>query len=167
MKILLPHGEHYKKKEKDNMIELSKFSKACKEVLEILNNVEEKDLEKIPKDFIDDIKKNADKNYIPNIDINKKFEEQELLPETIDLLAYIYRKYWCNQEEKEEFDTIMKKNDIEYQNEMMRKYDINEKIKKRKKTLNIENTEKSLIETEENKNIIKIIFKYLKSIFKK
>ena len=44
MKILLTHGEHYNKKEKDNMIELSKFSKACKEVLEILNNVEEKDL---------------------------------------------------------------------------------------------------------------------------
>ena len=42
MKILT-RGEHYNKKEK-NMIELSKFSKACKEVLEILNNVEEKDL---------------------------------------------------------------------------------------------------------------------------
>lgn len=149
------------------MIEDKNFSKACKEVSEILRNIEEEDLEKIPKEFLDKIKKNADIDYETKLDYNKSFEEQEVLPETIDLLAYIYRKYWCNQEEKEEFDTIMKKNDIEYQNEMMRKYDINEKIKKRKKTLNIENTEKSLIETEENKNIIKIIFKYLKSIFKK
>jgi len=142
------------------MIELSKFSKACKEVLEILNNVEEKDLEKIPKDFIDDIKKNADKNYIPNIDINKKFEEQELLPETIDLLAYIYRKYWCDEEEKYEFDRVIQENE----NKKEKVFSSNNK---NKDNTNKNQNVKSLINVNKNKTILRKIIDYLKSIFNK
>ena len=85
MKILLTHGEHYNKKEKDNMIELSKFSKACKEVLEILNNVEEKDLKKIPKDFLDDIKENAD-NYNMEYSTIKLSDSKISLPEDTVML---------------------------------------------------------------------------------
>ena len=142
------------------MIELSKFSKACKEVLEILNNVEEKDLEKIPKDFIDDINKNADKNYIPNIDINKKFEEQELLPETIDLLAYIYRKYWCDEKDKYEFDRVIQENESKKKN-------IFQNNNKNKKNINTKQNEKSLINVNKNKTILQKIIDYLKSIFNK
>jgi len=158
MKILT-HGEHYNKKEKD-MIELSKFSKACKEVLEILNNVEEKDLEKIPKDFIDDIKKNADKNYIPNIDINKKFEEQELLPETIDLLAYIYRKYWCDEKDKYEFDRVIQENE----NKKEKVFSSNNK---NEDNTNLNQNDNFLINVNKNKTILQKIINYLKSIFNK
>lgn len=142
------------------MIELSKFSKACKEVLEILNNVEEKDLKKIPKDFLDDIKKNADKNYITNIDINKKFEDQELLPETIDLLAYIYRKYWCDEEEKYEFDRVIQENESKEKN-------IFQNNNKNKKNINTKQNEKSLINVNKNKTILEKIIDYLKSILNK
>ena len=142
------------------MIELSKFSKACKEVLEILNNVEEKDLEKIPKDFIDDIKKNAHKNYIPNIDINKKFEEQELLPETIDLLAYIYRKYWCDEKEKYKFDRIIQENENKEKN-------IFQNNNKNNKNINTKQNEKSLINLNKKKTILEKIIDYLKSILNK
>lgn len=142
------------------MIELSKFSKACKEVLEILNNVEEKDLKKIPKDFLDDIKKNADKNYITNIDINKKFEDQELLPETIDLLAYIYRKYWCDEKEKYEFDRVIQENEINKEIVFLSN-------NKKKKNTNINKNENSLIKVNKNKTILEKIIDYLKSILNK
>ena len=142
------------------MIELSKFSKACKEVLEILNNVEEKDLEKIPKDFIDDIKKNADKNYIPNIDINKKFEEQELLPETIDLLAYIYRKYLCDEKDKYEFDRVIQENE----NKKEKVFSSNNK---NEDNTNLNQNDNFLINVNKNKTILQKIIDYLKSIFNK
>lgn len=156
---ILTRGEHYNKKEKD-MIELSKFSKACKEVLEILNNVEEKDLKKIPKDFLDDIKENADKSYIPNIDINKKFEEQELLPETIDLLAYIYRKYWCDEKDKYEFDRVIQEN----KNKKQKVFSSNNK---NKYNTNTDQKDNSLINVNKNKTILQKIIDYLKSIFNK
>ena len=146
------------------MKEDQNFSKACKEVLEILKNTEEEDFNKIPQDFLNNLEENADQNYKTNIDLSKEFEEQELLPETIDLLAYIYRKYWCSKEEKEEFDTIMKKNDIEYQNEMAEKYDINKKLKKKEY---VKNEETLIVETEKDNSFLKKVFEYIKSFFKK
>ena len=79
------------------MIDERAFTKACKETLEVLENVDDNEYNKIPINFISFLKENADMDYRVIINFNESFEKQELLPETIDLLAYIYRRFLCNE----------------------------------------------------------------------
>ena len=58
----------------------------------------------------------------------------------------------------------MKKNDIEYQNEMAEKYDINKKLKKKEY---VKNEETLIVETEKDNSFLKKVFEYIKSFFKK
>lgn len=77
------------------------YSKAYKEVIEILNFVPKESVEKIPKTMIDTFKTKMDKNYEFKVDINKSFEEQNLLDETKAIFANIFRDYWATQDQQE------------------------------------------------------------------
>lgn len=62
-------------------------------------------LNKIPQNFIRMIKENRNKEYITNIDYNKKLIEQDILHDTKVMLGVIYRNYFLeNNFEKEKFD---------------------------------------------------------------
>ena len=150
------------------MIETEKFSMACTEVLEILENTEEEDYKKIPTEFLKNLEDNASPNYKSNIDLTKDFNEQDLLPETLDLLACIYRQFWCGEEEKKEFDKIMQENEIKYQKELSEKYST-DKIFSSKKPENIQIEEKTLevIEFEKKEKFYVKIINFIKSFFKK
>ena len=159
------HGEHYNCKGNFIMITNENFSKACTEVLEILKNIEEEDYKKISKDFLENLNYNSDKNYNCNIDFNKSFQEQNLLPETIDLLACIYRQFWCNEEDKREFDKVIQENEIKYQNELREKYKV-ENIFNSDNLNNFDTkSEKnnSLVVIYKQKNIIRKILDFIKS----
>lgn len=78
----------------------SNYTKAYKEVVEVLNNVPTEDFNKIPNDLIQMFTQKMDSNYIYNIDNTKPFEEQEMLTETKAILANIYRDYWVSPEQK-------------------------------------------------------------------
>ena len=77
------------------------YSKAYKEVIEILNFVPKESVEKIPKTMIDTFKTKMDKNYEFKVDINKSFEEQNLLDETKAIFANIFRDYWATPDQQE------------------------------------------------------------------
>lgn len=77
------------------------YSKAYKEVIEILKNVPKESFDKIPQTMIDTFNAKMDTNYNFSIDINKDFEEQELLDETKAILAIIFRDYWATPYQKE------------------------------------------------------------------
>lgn len=51
--------------------------------------------------LLDTIKSNMDKNYEFKVDINKSFEEQELLEETKAIFANIFKDYWATPYQKE------------------------------------------------------------------
>ena len=123
------------------MIDNKKFSIACTEVLEILKNIDEIEYNKIDKEFILVLEENKDKEYNFVCDTSIDFEDLEITPETNDILGYIYRKYWANEEEKKEFDQLVLGNK-------------NEEI------------EKTLIKYEKKKNIFKKIFEWIKKCFK-
>ena len=80
---------------------MDNYSKAYKEVLTILKNVPEEEVEKIPKNMIKVFKLKQDKNYIYEINVNKPFEEQEMLEETKAIFANIFRDYWATPEQRE------------------------------------------------------------------
>lgn len=77
-----------------------KFPKAYKEVLEILRYLPKESVEKIPQNLIEMFKEKMDNTYEFEIDINKDFQEQELLEETKAILANIYRDYLATPEVK-------------------------------------------------------------------
>ena len=84
------------------MEDYKECKQALKEVGVILDNTSLEDVNKIPNQFLDFIDKNQDNNYNPQIDIKKPLNQQNLQPQTIDILSLIYLKYWCENEEKRE-----------------------------------------------------------------
>lgn len=114
------------------------FSKAATEVLEILNYVEDEEFNKIDKTFINMLEKCKDENHEFKINENDDFDSLVLTQKTNDLLAYIYRKYWANEEEKKEFDELLMKKDDNNKSESINEYnkliEYDEKVKEKTST---------------------------------
>jgi len=115
------------------------YPKAYKEVIEVLKYVPRESVDKIPRTMIDTFNKKMDSNYIFSIDINKSFEEQELLEETKAILANIFRDYWATPYQKERIQA-KERYDMEIIEEEKRaKY--NDDIFKTRKNNKIDNEE--------------------------
>ena len=80
------------------------YNKAYEEILEILKYMPKESVNKIPNQMIYTFKTKMDKNYNFSIDINKSFEEQNLLDETKAILANIFRDYWATPYQKERIE---------------------------------------------------------------
>lgn len=89
------------------------FPKVCTEMLEVIKYIPDSEFDKIESDFIETLYQEHDIFYEFKLDESKKLDEQELLPETYDMMAYVYRKYLCNEDEKEEFKENLFKNPFE------------------------------------------------------
>ena len=76
------------------------IDKAFSEVYEIIMNLEPELYNKIPKHFVENIKRKKDNNYECCIDYSKDLNAQPLLKETRVLLSLIYRDYLCDKAEK-------------------------------------------------------------------
>lgn len=86
------------------------YAKAYKEVMEILNFVPKESIEKIPRTVLEVFKTKMDNDWQFKVDINKSFEEQDLLDETKAIFANIFRDYWATPYQKERIEA--KKNMI-------------------------------------------------------
>lgn len=122
------------------------FPKVCTEMLEVIKYIPDSEFDKIESDFIETLYQEHDIFYDFKLDESKKLDEQELLPETYDMMAYVYRKYICNEDEKEEFKENLFKNPFEVEEIKV------EEIKS--------------IAVEEKKSIFKKIFEFFKSFSK-
>lgn len=76
------------------------YEKCLVEVEEVLKFLEVSELEKIPKDIMEGISKNKDKNYIWHYDDAKPLLEQELDRGTIAILSYLNMEYLLSNEQK-------------------------------------------------------------------
>ena len=138
---------------------MSNLKKAFSEVDMILDLIDSEMKNKVSANFIKFIKEEKDNNYKPNINPELPLEEQNILPETIDILALLKLNYWCNEEEKKELLKVLNKNEQQFQKEAKEKYDI-DKLFKTNKTKEIIN----LPEKGESKNFIKKLIKFIKNI---
>ena len=77
------------------------YEKCLVQVYEVLNQLEEAEMEKIPEEVIKNIEEKMDKNYNWEYDENKNLEEQEIDRKTIAILSYINMEYLLNEEEKD------------------------------------------------------------------
>lgn len=146
-----------------------KYHKAYKEVIEILKYVPQESVNKIPKTIIKTFENKMDKNYIFNVDTNKTFEEQNLLEETKDIFAIIFRDYWATPYQKERIIAKEKYDRQKIEIEKFNRYNPNDIFKKRIKNNEIiEKEQQTSIElpVKYNEKFHEKILKFLKKVFK-
>lgn len=145
--------------------------KTYSEVLGVLLALGNKYVKRLPDDMLPYLMKNCDIHNIPQIDRNKRIEEQNISEDARILLTMIKLKYWCDsEEEKNEIINILKDNEKQYQEELTKKYDIDKIFESKnskvaKKDINLESTEKSLVK-EKKISFFQKLFKKIKSLFK-
>lgn len=146
------------------------FAKACKEIVEILKFVPNKDLLKIPKEMRDMFEDEMDQNYNFSIDTQKNIEEQKLLDETKAILLNIFRDYWATPYQRERIIERQNYDRNITEQQKREKYNPND-IFKRKSILKTKQTENSTdnsnlpIEIKKEKfykKIVDFIKRYLK-----
>lgn len=144
-----------------------KIYKAYSEVYKILQLLDEDYINKLPKKFIEFIEKEKDHDYIVNINPNIPLEEQNLLPDTINILAMLKLDYWSTEDEKQELLSILNQNENEYQVEIHEKYNADNIFKNRQSMTQSKNIEETSLVPIKEKNFILKLFEKIKSMFQK
>ena len=116
------------------------YHKAYKEVIEILKYVPQESVNKIPKTMLETFEKKMDKDYVFYVDINKSFEEQNLLEETKDIFAVIFRDYWTTPYQRERIKAKEKYDRQKIEEEKANRYNPDDIFNKKIKEQNKENT---------------------------
>lgn len=132
------------------------YSKAYKEIVEILKYVPEGSVNKIPKEMRDMFEAEQLKTYNFQIDTEKPFEEQELLEETKAILANIFRDYWATDYQKARIIEKENQDREEWERQKREKYNPNDIFKNRNTTTNDNNISQDIQEQlneEYNKNL--------------
>ena len=147
------------------------YPKAYKEVIEILNFVPKESFDKIPQIMIDTLKTKMDENYDFKVDIDKSFDEQNLLDETKAIFANIFRDYWATPYQRERIEAKEKYDRQKMEEEKKDKYNPNNIFNKRNKVdvigekIEESNTNNLPIEVKKEKFYEKLI-KFIKNFLK-
>lgn len=136
------------------------YKKAHVELLEILKYISQEDRDKLPREYIEFCTEDRDLNYKFTYDIERNFEDQNIMQLTKILIANLYIKYWATTERKKEIKEIFV--DEQLQNE--KKYNYDNLFEKNKKQEAVKDEEKSLVPIKKNfiNRIIDIIKEMLK-----
>ncbi len=87
--------------------------KAYVELLSFLNIIDIESYNKIPKFFLQYLEDNKDPYYEKVVYINVPISQQNLMQETLELIAFLNIKYWSEDEvEKNELRKIYNNNKI-------------------------------------------------------
>lgn len=147
----------------------AEYSMAMSEVLCIINQSDDSYKSRIPQSFKKFIEENADATYLPKFDINMPIKNLNLRKETKGILALIYRSYICSEDERAEYDKLLKNNSNTIQKELTDKYNVYKIFDERKnstKEQEFDNTPKNLVKYKKENIFMKIINK-IKNIFRR
>lgn len=125
------------------------LKKSLKEAFIVIQNSENKIIEKIPNDFLEFIKNNMDKNYHPKINFNDENWKNQINSDTKAILALIYRDYIVDAEKRDKLIQEEKAQREIYEKELREKYNPNEIFKKKTIKENKEINNNQLIEVKE------------------
>ncbi len=93
------------------------------EVDVILDQMEEKYVNKIPSELRKLFKEQKRKDYLPEIKEDVPLTEQKLMRKTIAILAMLNLNYWCEDEkEKQDLIQMYAENDRKREDELRKKY---------------------------------------------
>ena len=141
------------------------YKKAHVELYEVIKRLSQEELEKIPQNFIDNLKNSLDTEYEWNYDDQKSLEEQDFLVETKALLVEMYERYLCPEDKKEfwnKYDRICL-NIIE--EKKREKYNTNNIFKNNKVVTKTVPESINNLPTEIKDNLFKKVIKFFKRLF--
>ena len=120
--------------------------------------------EKIPSKLKQYFKDEKDKETTKKLSMYIPIEKQNLQEETWNLIAMIYLKYLCeDEEEKKELEQIYDENEKKYREEMKEKYNPEKIFKEREKQQVIQNLPIKV----QKESIIQKIIKFINKLFHK
>lgn len=126
----------------------NEYGEAAVEVLEILDNTNKSDVDKIPLNFIQFLVDNSSENYKVNLDHSKSISEMNLKEKTKEILGYIYINWWCDEKDKENYIRQIKEVEIKKQEKIREKYNSNKIFENKNKVQECTNATK--MNTEQN-----------------
>lgn len=141
----------------------NEYGEAAVEVLDILDNTNKSDVDKIPTSFIKFLVDNASEDYKVNLDHSKLISEMNLKEKTKEILGVIYINWWCDKKDKENYTKKIKELEIKRQEEIKEKYNPNKIFENKNKVQKYTNATK--VDTAQNETVTMI--EYKESIFKK
>lgn len=144
------------------------YEMAYKEVLEVLKNLDEQDLKKIPIEEIRFLKLHADKTY--NYIYNEKLpiEKQNLSKKAKAILVTYFRDYFATENQKRKLEIILKNNDV--QNEELKRKEYSNNVFKNnisENKINNEYNSNNQIKENNNNNDNKMIVVHKEKIWNK
>lgn len=144
------------------MTDSQEINDIAKETIYVLKNFNPTFTSKISKRILKDLEELAktSKKEV-KIDKTKSLKDQNILPETKDMIALLYYNYIALPEEKKEIIQKWNENEARYQEKLRRKYNLDNVFKKENTK---ENNNTSMIEYK--KNIFQRIFEKIKEIIK-
>ena len=141
----------------------NEYREAAVEVLDILDNTNKSDVDKIPSNFIKFLVDNASEDYKVNLDHSKLISEMNLKEKTKEILGVIYINWWCDKKDKENYMKQIKELEMKRQAEINEKYNPNKIFENKNKIQ--EYTNETKMDTVQNETVTMI--EYKESIFKK
>lgn len=88
-------------------------ARAYSEVYQIIQLLDNDLRSKLPDEVVLFFKENRDLEYEPYFNKYEDLENQKLLNETINVLAFLKLKYWCTTDEEKIFLKQLEENDVE------------------------------------------------------
>lgn len=98
------------------------YNMAYTEVLEILKQLPESELNKIPSKEIEYLENNRDKKYSFTYNPKKTIEEQAISRKANAILVSYFSKYFINNAQRQKLDEILTRNQQIVENETRKKY---------------------------------------------
>lgn len=112
---------------------MKEINDVAKETLDVLEHFNNEFVSKIPRNVIKQLEELAtDSDEKAIIDKSKKLNEQAISEECKSLISMIYYNYFANEEEKKEILNIWNENERLYQEELNKKYKIDNLFKNHK-----------------------------------
>ena len=141
---------------------------AYAEIISFINLLPQDKQEKIPKNIIEYFKEEMDKESKRELTTDIPLENQNLKNATWDLIAILYLKYLCeDEEEKKELEQIYDENEKKYREEMKEKYNPEKILENRGKKNIVQQEEKNLPIKVQKESIIQKIIKFINKLFHK
>ncbi len=144
-----------------------KYAKAMKEVTEYLKGIRKEDLDKIPEDIINFLHENQAKDYECKFDYTVSLKDMEIMEETKGIILYLCYNYWCESEkEKQGLLKKLNENEIKFQEELKKQFEISDTLNKTKKETQPIKSEE-IAEIKRKTSVFTKILEFFKKIAKK
>ena len=135
---------------------------AYSEVDEFLSLLGEEQINKVPKQLRELFREEKDHNYTKNINPNTPIKDQNLMEETLAIIALLNLEYWCEDEqEKERLRKIYSNNEKAYNEVFQIAFDPNKIFNKQSETADSYSKEETNVIPYKESFIKKIINKII------